>query len=273
MEPTTEVEAAFQKGAALADARRTDEQGVPYTVLPQGYTVHNLQSLLGAPLRKKGTANFARLEPFLRYVNAHKGDGTEVYANQDNGTLAAVLNGNAGGAPGWNDHLAHLNLGADKAWDAWTGQDRKTFSPLAFAEFLEEWGDFATDPKAGPLFDLVSNLKIEEHVVFTSKQELGNGSVKFGYESTVQGKGGGEMPVPGEIKLCLKRYEGEELPENASGYEVTARLRYRLNSQKLTFQILFNHLERIEEVAFANICRQVEAATNIKPYLGSFSAK
>lgn len=271
MADLTEFEAAFIEGRNSKPAPQVvSEGGIPFAVVPHDMKVVSLDEFTDAPRRKKGRTKLTELASFIAYVNAQKGPATELFMDRVNGNLWAVFDGQATPTPGHGQFQAVHSLQTDPAWAAWLALNGKAITPTALAEHLEVWGDSVADPPAGRLAGLVSNLKISETTSYGRSEVLQNGSVSFAY--TREAGAAGELVIPPVISLGLLRWEGEVLADGKKGHLVTARLRYRLNGDKLTFTLMFNRPDEVEREAFTDLRKRVEAETGLLSFEGAPTA-
>ena len=256
----SEFEAALRAAVASHSAEAAwGTVGLPFVVVPEGYAVKSLEHLLDRPARRKADAHFTEGASFSRYVNDFGGEQTLVLASLEERRVTALLDYHAAGPEGdasWCGLRATLSLRLGPEWTAWTGGHNKPLTQLAFAEFLEEHAEQIVQPDAAAVLEVAKHLEAVKTVRFERGVSLGNGAVQLTYHEEIQGKGRGQVEVPEEFKLALTPFV-----HGAKSYAVRARLRYRIEDDRLTFRYVLHQPERILEDAFGAELEAIEKAT------------
>jgi uncharacterized protein YfdQ (DUF2303 family) len=271
-EPTaqTEYEAAFQAGVASAapftSVPGTDDEGniyAPILLRPLGYALESLERFMPNPPRRSSDAVMRSVESFTDYVNLFRSPNSRLFADKSGLRVTAVLDyHDPKGLPSWGENRATLTLSLSPEWKTWSGLSGKVLSQLQFAEFLEDNYTEIIEPDGATVLEAASNLEAKKTVSFKSAKRLSDGTSQFEYSENIENKGKGLLTVPHEFKLSLPVYE------NGEPVLVSARLRYAIRDEHLTFTYLLNQPHRILDTAFAQVLEAVEEATEIKPYLG-----
>lgn len=247
------------------------------------------------PARKRAEIAIGELESFVRYVNAHRLSATEIFAKIGSEgaatTMQAVFdyhgrcesrphdvnpqeNVRVDGKPAWGQHVANLTLVHSEEWARWTEHDNTEFSQSEFAEFIEDNLADVIEPAGADLLEMARFFSAQSNATFRSRLDLRTGQVQFRYEEQVventrdnNGAPAVETtrPFPSEMKLGLKIFAGGQ------AYQVTARLRYRLNGGKLRLLYVLNQPHKYVEAAAREALEFVEAHTQIKPLIGSIT--
>lgn len=254
---------ALQAGLALGKPKELSD-GTPYAVIPQGAELRPLTDLiLKTPLRKKASVSLTDAAGFIKYVNEYGGADTVIFTNGDTGEYTAVLDyhARADGAPAWMEHRAKLRLAPTKEWLTWTGMDKKVFTQVQFAEFLESNLPDIAEPSGATILEAALNLSSKRDVSFKSATRLSDGTSQFLYEETDATKGG--IKLPEEFVLGLKPFEG------MTAYRVGARLRHRIKEGALTFfyELVRPHL--IVKDAIEATTKVIEQGVNLTSYRGN----
>lgn len=265
------------KALALSVSEKMELQGQTFVFTKDGGSIRpvNLTASLPAhaqphPERKTGVFRFHDIESFAAYVNAHKGEGTDIFVavTEEGARFVAVLNGH-GSQAGAGDHRALYELARSIEWKRWMEHDREAMSQVSFCEHLEDCQEFITKPQSADLLKLLQSLEGKVNASFKQVVNLHTGAVKIAYEEdvSVTGKGApmvgaGEMTIPTEIGIALPPFE------NVSYYHATARLRLRTESRRLTFQYETLNTHIVTKTAVKGLLEQVEKLTSIKPLLG-----
>lgn len=224
-------------------------------IVPAGaqHKLLDLEEHLDRPRRKRGTVELTDVESLIRYVNAHKGGGTELFADIDRTKVVAVLNGHEQEA-GWGDHRAVLTLRPSIEWKRWSAKNGQTLSQTQFAEHIEESLDDIVEPAAASVLEMAQTFEASKSVEFRSSSMLSSGQRQLNYVETIEARAGaqGQLTVPTEFVLGLRPFEGTDR------YKVTARFRYRINDGKLAVAYVLDKPEDVIEAAFADILGVLE---------------
>ena len=222
---------------------------------------------------------------FIDYVNAFKGDDTQIFADPENNLIRGILNYHKTPVdllpedkakrelekrehivitpmPDYADHIATMEIPFSEQWSRWTGIDNQAITQGNFAEFLEEnYLDVAT-PDHATLLEMVTSLQATNNVVFSSGLKLQTGEQQLIYTEAIEGKGKGDMKVPSEIKLNIP------IHFDAAAMDIRCFLRYRIQQGKLTFIVKINRRELLEKEAFINVVKEIGDKTQIVPVYG-----
>lgn len=242
----SEFDAAFAAALQSAPPQFPDGKagGIPYVITAPGHEVKDLAHLLDRPRRLSGTIQAKDIDTFCDLYKRHENPGSNVYANPDALLYTAVMNDDQHGDPDWRDHRVTLQLKCSPEWTTWTSADKKTMPQGDFARFIEENLPDIVDPDGALLLELCSKLEATKTVKFLSGVNLQNSTVQLRYEETVEGRGHGEVRVPAQLVLGLPPFE------NGPRYKVTARLRYKITDDKLTFAYALDHPRAVDRARY-----------------------
>ncbi len=251
--------------AALAIVQRVTPEAIPHAIVPEGYKTESLEKLLPAPLAISFAPGFVEPESFNRYINEHKSDNTRIYGAEDKGVVVGVVDHVAKGAPSWQKHQPRLVLTETPEWKAWIGANRKVFSQVDFAEFLEERSAEITEPSAASMMDVALTLKAKNDVAFSAAVRLENGSVSLGYEENIRGvAGNGSIEIPTRFKITVPVFKG------VAPFILECLLRWRFTKEHgVTFHFVVQKWEKAKEQAFKDVLMGIEQTTGIKPFVGA----
>lgn len=201
-------------------------------------------------------------ESFVRYVNRHGLDGTEVYAHTNSSSVVAIIDSHEGhtGEPGWQKHTLTLALEHSKPWLAWTNADGNLMEQSEFADFLEDrWSD-VIDPEPARMIDIATTFQAKTKVDFDSGVRLDSGDVKLTYTEETAAKAGqkGDIEIPKKIQLVLRPYIG------GPQYSIWANFRYRLRGGNVLMGFKLERPENVLEAAFADIVTEIRDGANDK---------
>ena len=210
----------------------------PVVLLPEGFKVADLEGMLAAPTRKRGTTVLNDAESFVAVVNDQKDESTRLFSTISPPTFTAVFNYHAAEA-GWGDHKAKYNAPISPEWGAWAKTDKQKLNQVEMAQFLEaNLVDVVYIPKAeatadkpaevgspdgATMLEICRTLAAKKDVEFKSAVRLGDGSTQFTYNEEVRGTAAnGTLEIPEQFSI------GVPVFENGEKYRVDVRFRYRI---------------------------------------------
>lgn len=265
----TDFKAAFDAGLAQSEIR-TGHGGTPFVVTPDGSAIRDLESLLPNPKRKRGTVTLHEVESFVSYVNRHKTvDSTMLYGTVPNITktvITAVFNdhGDQPADAGWRDHRAMFTPKLTTEAARWNDNNKKQMSQADFAAFLEENLPNIIAPDGAQVLEVARRLEATTTVQFASATRLDNGNTALKYEEATEARVGekGELLVPTQFKIGIVLFEG------GPGYELAARLKYRLNGKTLVlwYELVNPHL--VIKDAVGEILKAIRSETSLNILVG-----
>lgn len=213
----------------------------PVVLLPEGFQVENLEHVLPAPTRKRGTTTLNDAESFVAVVNDQQNENTRLFSTINPPTFTAVFNHHAEDA-GWGDHKAKYNAPISPEWGAWNKADKQKLNQVEMAQFLEsnlvdvvfipkadaEAGKPAEvgSPDGATMLEICRTLAAKKDVEFKSAVRLGDGSTQFTYNEEVRGSAAnGTLEIPEQFSI------GVPVFENGEKYRVDVRFRYRIGQE------------------------------------------
>lgn len=234
--------------------------------------VLSLEQWATRPERLRGSVEFDEAASFASYVNEFKASpATRLYASLKERRVDAVLNDDDPGledAPqgAWRDHRAALLVRATPEWARWREHDGAQMSQTEFAEHLEINLADIVQPAAADLVEIARSFTASTDVQFRSAVNLQSGETRFAYDedtrATATNTGGSTIDVPRTFTLLIAPFQGMDK------IEVTVRLRYRLQSGRLSLGYLVNLADDVEREAFKAAVEGVAEATGIDALYG-----
>lgn len=217
------------------------------------------------PARKKGAVVLTNPDSLSQYVNEHKSEATEVFADWRTRRAVAVLNDHSTGEAGWGDHRAVLTLVATPEWERWANLDRKWLTQEDFAEHILDTTADVVSPDAADLLEMAETFTARQSVDFKSGSRLRDGQRQLTYvENILAGAGeSGNVTIPEKILLELAPFDGASLTP------VAARIRYRINAGELKIGYVLDRPDLVLRSAFAEVIGAVEVATEISALWGT----
>ncbi len=243
----------------------------PFVVIPNDCKVTDLSAFVNNnraehPIRKHGTVKVLDGESFCEYYRLFSDVNSRVFADETSSKILAVLDyhGAGDGRPRWGEHRIDFTLRFSEEWKTWTANDGKKITQMEFAEFIEDNTPDIVTPAAASMLEMARDLRAKTDVDFGSAIRLNNGSVQFKYTEQVKGTyGAGNLDVPEQFTISVPVYIGSQR------VNVQARLRYRINSGKLTFWFDLLRADLVERQAFLAELAAVSEALKITVIHGS----
>ncbi|MEA1264217.1 DUF2303 family protein [Microbacterium sp. STF-2] len=216
------------------------------------------------PRHEAAARSVTDAESFVKYVNRHALDGTEVYAHINSSKVIAVIDSHesTGGEPGWQKHRVSLDLEHSKAWLAWAAADGKLATQEEFADFLDDRYLDVIEPTPAQMIDIARTFQAKTKVNFESGVRETSGEVKLTYQEETTAKAGqkGDIEIPSRIQLALRPYVGGPI------YSIWASFRYRLRGGSVVLGFKLERPELILEAAFADIVSEIrDGKTDKRP--------
>ncbi len=256
--------------APLSDGFKAGEVALYSVIVPAGATQTTIDTeaivapYRDTPRRKKGQVALTTPASLSQYVNLHKVDGTEVFADWRKRQAVAVINDHGTGA-GWGDHRATLTLVATPEWTRWAELDSKWLTQEQFAEHILDTTADVVDPPAAELMEMAETFVATKAVSFRSGSRLRDGQRQLTYVEEINAQAGpaGNVSIPERILLRLAPFDGADV------VEMSARVRYRINDGALRLGYVLDRPDLVLREAFANVMAGVEAATGITALWGT----
>jgi uncharacterized protein YfdQ (DUF2303 family) len=253
---------------AAADPQNID--GHHYVILPKDFKREDITELVEkaqpTPYRKSGTIAVHDLASLLQYAaNQDRTASGYIYADIDSRKIVAVFNDEKGYEPGWRDHRCSFEAKYTPEFKKWLESNRKEFTQLAFAEFVEDnIADLHPD-HAQTLLDVATTISAKTDINFSSARRLESGQVQLTYNEVIDAKAGasGALAIPKVFTLGMRVFR------NGDGYIINARLKYRLNQGSVKFWYELDRVERVVEDAFAGYVDKLRADSGYTVLLGA----
>lgn len=270
----SEFKAALEAGTALAAPRTNpDKDGRAYAVVPEGWEVRELP-ILDTPERAVANVKLRDAASFIRYFNDHKAERSRVYASLEPASFVAVFDDFAlrdegkveraidpSGQADWRGFRATFEVPASREWKLWTAANRKQFSQLGFAEFLQDNLPDVAQPDGATLLELSLNFEAAQTGTFIAAQRLQDGSHNLTWKA--DNNAAGTVKLPEQIVLSIPVFENE------APAELHARLRYRVKEGQLAIWYELIRPHKVLEAAFRTTWKRIEDEAQAVILLGS----
>ncbi len=263
------IEVGLGVGAALEFGRAAGtndtgpveiEDGVYRVLTPHGYRsqVVDFDDQYGEqPRFHTRTVTAERTESLIAYIErqiAHRAVDTDditVYVDPDALSATVIFDDH-----GRRKNQATLRLVATPAWERWNGANRKMLPQTEFAELVEDGITEIASPSGTELLELAQTLQAKKDVSFRSSHRLQSGEIQVAYVEELDASAGrnGDLTIPTGIVLYFAPFDG------ADPRQLKARLRFRLNGQKLTLGVIIDDLEAFIQSAVEDEIAKVAAS-------------
>lgn len=270
----TILDAAAKPHIEAIDIGALQSGKLPVLMVPQGYKAEVLKDLqlqqlekhLATPLRKRGKVVLHDSASFIHYVNQHQADNvTSIYCDanyqESKVDLTAIFNDQGTLNTGWRDHTAAYSPLQSVEWKRWIGQNRKTFSQVEFALFIEDnLQDIASVegmPTGTQMLEMAMNLEANQDSRFKSNIRLQSGGTELAF---VQKEDDATLE---KMRLFERFSIGIPPFFNGSNFRIDARLRYRVRDGKLTFWFELIREDKVLQAAAEEEIAKIADATGL----------
>lgn len=276
----TILDAAAKPHIEAIDIGALQSGKLPVLMVPQGYKAEVLKDLqlsqlekhLPTPLRKRGKVVLHDSASFIHYVNQHQSAGvTSIYCDanyqESKVDLTAIFNDQGTNSTGWRDHTAAYSPLQSVEWKRWIGQNRKTFSQVEFALFIEDnLQDIASVegmPTGTQMLEMAMNLEANQDSRFKSNIRLQSGGTELAF---VQKEDDATLE---KMRLFERFSIGIPPFFNGSNFRIDARLRYRVRDGKLTFWFELIREDKVLQAAAEEEIAKIAEATSLTVLQGN----
>ena len=263
----TEDKTVLDAGTALADPSYVTDPGRGngvFATIPDGYRIEDLERYCPRPIRARDTILCETPEAFVSYYNRFKCEDVSMAFSSTNAFLVkGIIDWHSVDGPGFGDHTVVYSAPRSQEWDVWMGKNEEPMSQADFSQFVEDNVKDIRVPAGADVLEVARQLEVKKSVEFASALRLSDGQREFTYNEEVNGTTHrGQMKVPEEFKLGIPVFLGGD------HYEVTARLRYRIDHGKLRiwYNLLNPHL--IEQDAFSGVVGKIAEGIGAEVLMG-----
>ena len=239
--------------------------GIPYIVIPGDYVKQDLESLLPAPARKRGTVTVSDSESFIYYAKKHGSlDECTVYADIDSESylfhMVAIINDHGSDIAQWRDHRCELTPKLSVEWKRWAIKNKALMPQSDFAAWLEDnLADVANVegmPTGADILSMALGFEANRDKRLRSKINLQSGGVSLEFVDTENDQTRTTMKFFERFTLGIPVFDG-----STSAYPLEARLKYREASGKLSFWYELIRPDRVFKQAVIDETTRVKETT------------
>lgn len=208
--------------------------------IPKGFDLREIDTerMMPYPREARSTAQFSDAASYLAYVKRHAGESTAAWCIFDPQTFAlqfiAVIDDHSMTSAGWRKHRAQFTPDMSAEWKAWKGAHTKAMTQTVFAEFLQEHedditSDSASMPTSLQMHAMAADFVANEERMLKSSVRLQSGGVRLTYVADPDKETTESMQMFEKFGIGIPVFHG------GSAWAMTARLKYRAPSGKLSF--------------------------------------
>ncbi len=254
------VKDAADLGAALAEVKEVEKH--PFAILPAGYQVHDLESFLETPLRKKGTVKLRDEKSFIEYFKKHQ-LGSAIYGTRVPAKFTAIFDDHRKDEPGWREHRAIYECHLSTEWNTWKAANKRVMSQADFAQFIEDNLPDIVSPSGAEMLEISRTLEAKKKVDFASAIRLDNGAVQFTYNEATQGTAAkGKFTIPEVFHIGIPVLDG------GAPYKIEARFRYRIAEGNLSMWYDLLRAHKVYEDAIMEVWKTIQEETKASIFHG-----
>ena len=239
-------------------------------LLPHDCGVESLERFQDAPNTHRGVARLGRVESFIEYVKAYKGDGAALYVNESPGGGALVIidtifDHRSKDQPRWERFGANFEVNPSRQYREWAGINGKSLGPDVFARFLHSNRNDVIEPQAGKLIEILRDIRGTAKVEFTEAVDEWTGAKSAMYAETIKLKGGkADVDVPTGFTIAIPVYDRQK-----TRVKINCFLRAEVIDGKVKFAMEMDLLEEIKEQVVDQLIKDVSEATQLGVFYGS----
>lgn len=264
--------AILAAGAALGAPQKNPLiDGVPFVLVPEGYTAQPLDVAFENPARATGIVKLRDAASFVSYFNRQRRPESLIYASLDPAKILGIIDDHRAyvdafadehDGSNWRSYRIEFAVPASREWKIWTTQDRQPLDQLAFAELIEDNLPDIVNPDGSTMLGMALNFEASKEGNFVSASRLQDGSTTFVWKEDVNATGN-KIAMPSQITLSIPVFE------NGSPYSIDARIKYRVQNGTLKIWYELIRPQKVLEAAFRSIWTLIEEQTKTTILLGS----
>lgn len=269
---------------------RPEAESALVAVVPDGKRVEDLKPILDRyllrPERIRGTAQLYDLESFIRHIRRFAVERSVVFANPNRQTPSFVAvydyHDATDDEPDWLEHRAQYRPELSEEWKVWSAHNGKPMAQADFAAFIEDrivdlvvpditaerikgFADVVQGRWAMPteVHELSRNLAVNVETAVRNAITLNTGEITVVYDEQHKDGAGQPIRVANLFQIAIPVFYAGDT------YRIAARLRYRLNSGKVTWTYQLVRPDLIFDDAFKGIVTKIDEETEGPPvFLG-----
>lgn len=273
MEQLDNVRALLDAGAATMQPAAV-QGGFPYVTIPNGYSIHYLEHLLPAPIRKRADVTTLDADSFIFYTKKHaNSERSTIYADVNVEAsyffLLSVLNDHGATVedPQWRDHVCKFAPTQTVEWRNWLAKNKALFSLADFAVWLEDnLPEVANEPgmpDAASVQQMIRGLSVNAENSLRNKIDLQGGRVQLEFESADKDAYQKSVEIADRLAFEFTLFEGSSNTQRA---EIRLKCREREGRVMVWFELI--RPDRIFKNAVTDELARIKQATGLPVIMG-----
>lgn len=266
-----EVE-AIVAATAQPSSEKLDDDHLLF-MLPNGFTYEefDLSQYRAQPTRKRGTHELNDAESFIAFIRDQGSLAScRIYAQTDyvgsEVCFTAVMNDHAQEDAHWRDFRAVYKPILSVEWQTWIFKNGKALSQAEFATFLDDnskdIASVASSPTGAQILEMALNFEAKQEAIYRSAIRLQSGAVAFEYtdkedDSTIK-----RMDLFSRFTIGIAPFF------NGDGYQLQARLKYKLANGKITFHYELIRPDLALQQATLKLVEKIKAEAGFPLFFG-----
>lgn len=245
-----------------------------HIAVPDGYNIEDMERFELAPRRKHSKVALIDDDSFITYAKRHGSlSNATIWCNADYTAgrvgFTAILNdhGEQEGEQQWRDNLATFAPVFSEEWKRWNGMNKQAFSQAEFAAFIEENLKNITGAEGSPtgaqMLEMALSFEANQDLRFKSALRLQSGGVQMSFVQDDDSQTLAKMQMFDRFSIGIQVFW------NGDGYQVDARLRYRVRDGKLTFWFELMRPDKILEAATKTLIEKIKSETGMPFFFGN----
>jgi uncharacterized protein YfdQ (DUF2303 family) len=228
-------------------------EDVPFYIIPNDMKIEKLDDLADKfrkkPVRIHEITTVYSEQSFCEYFNRYQNEHSTVIIDFNQSRVVGFIDYHESTEePRYKNHCVIYSFPKTPEFSAWFNNDNSKLSQEEFAYFIEERFGEIVEPNAAAMLQVAQNLKATKEVNFKQSKRLDNGQNQFIYEETINGTcSSGDIEVPELFKIQLQIFKF------GAAYKLSARLRYRISPNGLSFWYTLINPQRSLDDAIADV--------------------
>ena len=229
-EDKNNVQAALNAGQQMAKLEFVEINGIPHVLHHNDMKLIDLNELLDKPSGIKANVTVETAESFIEYFDHFADDHSVIFCDVKNAQFKGAIDYHDVNSPSWVNHIVNYECVQTDEWEMWLDHNHNKFNQTDFAFFIEQAIEDINKPVGAEMLEIVTSLKTNSNVKFTSSKRLSDGQTQFEYFEKVDGSAGekGQLKIPEEFELGIHIFKGGD------AYLVKAKFRFRISQGELT---------------------------------------
>ncbi len=243
-----ELETAIETGKKLNSVQNIN--GVPVLINYESMDFNVLDEIEPALLHTTANKQFETAQSFINYVTFYLLDNTALFISDKNSSFHAIMDYHSAKESDHCLHTADYSCPKSDEWLQWIHKNKVKMSQYEFALHIEDNIDDISSTKEGEptgadMLTCALSLTANKNVDFSSKINISNGLIQFGYSETLQGaEQQGKLTVPENFYIGIPVFKNED------SYKIKIRLRYKIQESNLQLWYEMVKPSRIIDDAF-----------------------